>query len=124
MCALLLDLQANHCTQLVLRLHGNGVESIFCIILLDTHQASITQQRAAGSEVVLFVIGTRWLVATPDFAGLILNALALGFIIGARSLLLRCSRTKNSGRLMANRERKSESDAHRGAVDVYICVMI
>jgi hypothetical protein len=38
-------------------------------------------------NVGLFVIGTRWLVATPDFAGLILNALALGFIIDVDELL-------------------------------------
>jgi hypothetical protein len=38
-------------------------------------------------NVALFVIGTRWLVATPDFAGLILNALALGFIIDVDELL-------------------------------------
>jgi hypothetical protein len=29
----------------------------------------------------LFIFGIRWLVATPDFSGLILNVLALGFII-------------------------------------------
>jgi hypothetical protein len=35
----------------------------------------------------LYFIGTKWLAATPDFPSLILNSLALGFIIGVDELI-------------------------------------
>lgn len=38
---------------------------------------------------LLFVVGARWLVATPDFGGLILNFLALHFIIEIDEVLYR-----------------------------------
>ena len=65
--------------------------------------------------MALFVIGTRWLVATPDFAGLILNALALGFIIDALLLFMHIKRRKNSGRqvFMAASNREGSTNVRR-----------